>query len=401
MRPCGPYDRRRTGHRCMRCRLDHIACDGQRPCASCLGKHVICRSPSNSSGDMTILSYEPAKHLDAVRKPLVDSWSLYTTMFFDLVNPRTQPLIDMLSFSSIGHLFHNDESVHNAVVALGAAYASRKRIDAGPIRDSNVVSVALYTNFRSETLKQLLTANSHTSISVFLCALLLSIAEVTKLHLTIAVMFSEDVSLGDEWWHCSSRRDDDANWAELILEFAERWARLRFRSSVWLKSIAGCVTRKDHLRLGGEIIHESVILEKRIMNYVPLVMARRYGGRGSTPMSILSYYYWGLVGLSRMFIDPRWQLLQQGFNMMDEYTIHECAMAALTCVESRVASVELEAIFYAPIFKLIALETRTLEERIRVINSLRGVRSRGFPIADTIESDMRIAWSAVPGSLPS
>lgn len=102
-----------------------------------------------------------------------------------------------------------------------------------------------------------------------------------------------------------------------------------------------------------------------------------------------------------MFIDPRWQLLQQSFNMMDEYTIHECAMAALTCVESRVASVELEAIFYAPIFKLIALETRTLEERIRVINSLRGVRSRGFPIADTIESDMRIAWSAVPGSLPS
>jgi hypothetical protein len=134
---------------------------------------------------MTILSYEPAKHLDAVRKPLVDSWSLYTTTFFDLVNPRTQPLIDMLSFSSIGHLFHNDESVHNAVVALGAASASRKRIDAGPIRDSNVVSVALYANFRSETLKQLLTANSHTSISVFLCALLLSIAEVTKLHLTM------------------------------------------------------------------------------------------------------------------------------------------------------------------------------------------------------------------------
>jgi hypothetical protein len=50
-------------------------------------------------------------------------------------------------------------------------------------------------------------------------------------HLDVlrAVMFSEDVSLGDEWWHCSSRGDDDANWAELILEFAERWARLRFR----------------------------------------------------------------------------------------------------------------------------------------------------------------------------
>lgn len=129
-------------------------------------------------------------------------------------------------------------------------------------------------------------------------------------------------------------------------------------------------------------------------------MVRRYGGRGSTPTSILSYYYWGLVGLSRMFIDPHWQFLRQSFNMMDEHTIHQCATAALTCVESRVAEVELEAMLYAPIFKLVALETRTLEERTRVINSLRGLRSKGFPIADTIESDMRIAWSAVAGSLP-
>jgi hypothetical protein len=102
-----------------------------------------------------------------------------------------------------------------------------------------------------------------------------------------------------------------------------------------------------------------------------------------------------------MFIDPRWQLLRQSFHMMDECAIHQCAMAALSCVESRVTAVELEAMLYVPIFKLIALESRTLEERTRVINSLRGVRSKGFPVADTIESDMRIAWSAVAGSLPN
>jgi hypothetical protein len=132
---------------------------------------------------MTILSYRPAKHLNAVRKPLVDDSSLYTTLFFDVVNPRTQPLIDMLSFNSIGHLFHNDELVHNAVVGLGATYASRKRIDAGHIHDSNchLLRDAFYTNFRTETLRQLMTANSHKSTSIFVCALLLSIAEVSKL----------------------------------------------------------------------------------------------------------------------------------------------------------------------------------------------------------------------------
>ncbi|KAJ5922876.1 hypothetical protein N7516_010579 [Penicillium verrucosum] len=107
------------------------------------------------------------------------------------------------------------------------------------------------------------------STSVFVSAILLSIAEVTNhqattyqvvrptgpdgfpgsfetalltffRHLDVlrAVMFSEDVSLGDEWWHAfefrqlaadDGRNHDDANWAELILEFAERWARLRFR----------------------------------------------------------------------------------------------------------------------------------------------------------------------------
>jgi hypothetical protein len=62
---------------------------------------------------------------------------------------------------------------------------------------------------------------------------------------------------------------------------------------------------EHHLHLGEQIINEAVILEERIINHVPLIMARRYGGRGSTPMSILSYYYWGLIGFSRMFIDPR------------------------------------------------------------------------------------------------
>lgn len=129
---------------------------------------------------MTILSYKPAEHLGAVRKPLVDNSSLYATLFFKAVHHRTQPLIDMLSFNSIGHLFHQDESVHNAVVALGAIYASRKRIDAGRIHNSNLLKDAFYINFRSRTLRQLLTANSHKSTSVFVCALLLAIAEVTN-----------------------------------------------------------------------------------------------------------------------------------------------------------------------------------------------------------------------------
>lgn len=131
---------------------------------------------------MTVLSYRPAKNLGTVPKPLVDTSSLYTTLFFDAVNPRTQPLIDTLSFDSIGHLFHNDELVHNAVVALGAIYASRKRVDAGPIQDpdSRHLRDEIYTDFRTKTLRKLLTTNSHKSTSIFVSALLLSIAEVTN-----------------------------------------------------------------------------------------------------------------------------------------------------------------------------------------------------------------------------
>lgn len=47
-------------------------------------------------------------------------------------------------------------------------------------------------------------------------------------------MFSEDVSLGDDFEFRQlaaddGRNHDDVNWAELILEFTERWERLRFR----------------------------------------------------------------------------------------------------------------------------------------------------------------------------
>lgn len=118
---------------------------------------------------MTVLRYRPTKHLGAVRKPLVDISSLYTTLLFIAVNPRTQPLIDILSFDSIGHIFHNDELVHNAVVVLGATHASRMQVDAGPIQDPDCrhLTDEIYTDFCTEALRKLLTIYSY--MSTYLC----------------------------------------------------------------------------------------------------------------------------------------------------------------------------------------------------------------------------------------
>lgn len=126
----------------------------------------------------------PYKSKTPVQKPSADNSSLYITVFFDTIDSCSLPPFNILSFSSIGSLVHTDECVQNAVIALGAIYVSRKQIDAGFAQSSHrfPLNDAYYTIFRNNALRQLQRANSHDVASVLVCALLLSIAEVTKLY---------------------------------------------------------------------------------------------------------------------------------------------------------------------------------------------------------------------------
>ncbi|KAF9629484.1 putative fungal specific transcription factor domain-containing protein [Lasiodiplodia theobromae] len=156
--PCGARDRRRSGHRCMRCQKDHVKCDGRRPCSYCSARGINCISPPPSASDITIIEYaskKPARRPQAqVQKALVqDSWR-YTSAFFQAIGLSASPIMSVFSFDSIGGLSQGNELVSKTVSVVGGMYASRNAnllaLNAAEKREIHKAWAALKTTIGEE-----------------------------------------------------------------------------------------------------------------------------------------------------------------------------------------------------------------------------------------------------------
>ncbi|KOS38487.1 hypothetical protein ACN38_g10689 [Penicillium nordicum] len=94
-------------------------------------------------------------------------------------------------------------------------------------------------------------------------------------------MFSEDVSLGDDFEFRQlaaddSRNHDDVNWAELILEFTERWERLRFRSLQWLERIEDALTIRGERMIHAIDYFRVAVWPSNILQIIFTLVRRSY-----------------------------------------------------------------------------------------------------------------------------
>lgn len=78
--------------------------------------------------------------------------------------------------------------------------------------------------------------------------------------------------------------------------------------------------------------------------------------------------------------------------------LEEQALKALHGAERLVRKARLDAILYAAMSPVVAVEISSPEDRDRVIKLLQDIRGKGFAAASSFESDLLVEWKYNPSS---
>ncbi|KAJ6012633.1 hypothetical protein N7522_002988 [Penicillium canescens] len=97
-----------------------------------------------------------------------------------------------------------------------------------------------------------------------------------------------------------------------------------------------------HLLVGRDIVEEGFRVRDVIFNLAPSLSPERNVGRERHVDFIMPFYHCGLVGISRFFIDPVWQLLGDELPLLSEETIESHSLVALSYIEERLTKVNLD-----------------------------------------------------------
>ena len=109
----------------------------------------------------------------------------------------------------------------------------------------------------------------------------------------------------------------------------------------------------------------------------------------------VSFYYWCLIGVSRMFSHPSWAILKCPLPVMEEQMIQRYIGAILEDAESRLPKMTFEAIVYALLVYYIGLEMQTTDKRKRAVGYFAFVKARGFVIPSSFVIDLQATWTGL------
>ncbi|KAF2137034.1 uncharacterized protein K452DRAFT_115324 [Aplosporella prunicola CBS 121167] len=442
--PCGSRDKRRAGHRCLRCRQDHLKCDGRRPCSACVSRGSACSSPPTSSREITFVQYgsKPVVH-----KPVVqDSWR-FINVFFSAVGVSTTPLSSVFSYDNVGTVFQENELVHKTVSIVGSVYASRTAtiLDLSPQEKRE--ARLKWNKHREFILSQMHSPTSTPPRELLLCALLITVAELmiseegenwTNMLRTISNYLQQNLALvwGGSAFGSSLLRffrmsdilrsicysvdmtlppffstlqphsptirlqpGSEDRW-DILVDKLEQWARLQMRLNRLVEAIeqggysdVSLADSNGHFQQEGiEIICLASQLQRdfisAILSYTPS------DGHVTDPAtkSLLAYYHWGLTGLSWKFLEPVWQLLDCPLPKMEDEMVRKQATTALEYAESSLSGVQLDAVLWAAIPVYVGLVV-TGEGRMQMLGFLRTLKAKGFAIAATFETGLQECWA--------
>lgn len=145
--------------------------------------------------------------------------------------------------------------------------------------------------------------------------------------------------------------------------------------------------------VGNDIVREAFAIRTEILELAPDISSNR---EDQPPFNvIMPFYYCGLVSVSRFFIDPLWLLASESLPVLSEDTIQSHCHTALAHIERRFGAVYLESVFYLPILSAISLEMQDLTCRKRILKLFQIAQERGFAVASTFCSDIKLAWTAL------
>ncbi|KAH8705783.1 hypothetical protein BGW36DRAFT_422319 [Talaromyces proteolyticus] len=151
-----------------------------------------------------------------------------------------------------------------------------------------------------------------------------------------------------------------------------------------------------HLLAGKEIVMEGFRVRDEILHLAPSLSLECDIGQDYPLDFIMPFYYCGLVSVSRRFIDPLWQLVNEELPLLPEEMIRSHSLVALSFIEQRLMKVNLESVFYLPLLLGISLEVRSACHRQRILRLFQRIENKGFVVARTFTADIQLAWSLAP-----
>lgn len=151
---------------------------------------------------------------------------------------------------------------------------------------------------------------------------------------------------------------------------------------------------REHSRHGSEIAEQASTQLNQLRLYKQCLMVPE-PTCGSLCDLFSAIYHCLAISISRLFAHPLWHITPFSIPVIADEDIQVHAIAALECLEARVQSAGLEAFLYLPQLMTIALETRHLANRSRIMSLLLVIKAKGLNVAEAYIRDVELIWSAV------
>ncbi|KAM3085796.1 hypothetical protein ACMFMG_002857 [Clarireedia jacksonii] len=365
----------------------------------------------------------------------------YETFLGRCPSPVTRPF----ATTCFLRLIQENESIRDAVVAIGAAYAIHSQKATG-LSDESGLADFLQRKVYAKIQGRLREPDPHVDPSLLPLVVLLCIAQVmttkstniclqlldqTTLYLVMprgphgfstefeksflllfrvlqgmgSLQRDQSTGFGDRHWRRTiseasvlQSRDQDTFFFECICTFMTALAELNVQNLSWLeeekKAGRGFSTYEDHLKTGNEIIWRASVLIKSLEQLELYLINSKPADDSSLDM-FFAYCLSLKIGTLRLFAYPPWQSVPLSRAGLQESRIQEYAVSALGHLENRMKHTGLETVLYLSHLVAIAVEIRDLSGRQRVLSLFRTIKERGFIIADIYICDIELAWKIV------
>ncbi|KAA8644206.1 Zn(II)2Cys6 transcription factor domain-containing protein [Aspergillus tanneri] len=452
--PCGAGDKRLLGHRCHRCRRDHLKCDGNRPCGRCSRKKVDCNSSEPARSNLQVVYYSHPDSSTIPREVPADQTQHYAQTFFFAMG-LSPTLLSAFSAQSIGSLLCDHRLTQEAISVLGGLYACsnpsllslprvakreltarwlslQERIEEGLQKPQEadfdgILASALLLSFahlladtsgnswRSWIYQVHTFAEWHNVVGLKTCRRksLLRLARILDAFAALCLQEDIDLVLAPRWNELGLRmcqlqsigQPQPMQGRDQFLDYfvndLEMWAKIQYWMITWVRHINQLDGRNgrpstdtpSEYELRG--IELSCIASRFQRDVIAIITWYTSWADAGATSSILPLYHCISVDISRMFCDPSWLSLNCHLPAMERQVRHAQATSVLQLVENSVSHLHLEAIIYAPTLYIVGLEMKNKPERDRILQIIYRLKQKGFSVIERFESTLQDSWQGL------
>lgn len=141
---------------------------------------------------------------------------------------------------------------------------------------------------------------------------------------------------------------------------------------------------------GLEIICAATTLQRHVISILGIIREQETTSRTDF---FPAYLHWALTGLSQIFASPEWQYVDCPLPSMDKELVWREARHVMEYTEQCLDQTNIGVAWFIVMIDSVGYEMKAEEDRKRVLQILKCIRSRGFGLVDSVEKEMVTFWA--------